>query len=244
MTSTRGWSEGLRYDYGVTESLSVGGLLSYSNLTLKSDGAFSSSSKAKGLDNIELRVVGLHPLPNIPLFFRYGLESSLSVGRSITQANGDRNNRSGGQTFTPFLGAELAKDQWIGGVRLAYDVIKSNTKLEQKLPGGISTKTDLQGGNTFTGSVYGEMNSAPWLLGAALLFRDTAGMDLAGVDTEASPAGSQNLFLQLYAPYELTKSLTLLPGLQYGWSPSGTDGGFNLDTYHVWQFQFGVRVSI
>lgn len=101
------------------------------------------------------------------------------------------------------------------GAKLAYDVVRSDAKINSEASG---TDNTLKGGNVLSFAVFYELDMKPviWGFDVALYSISAQKMDTAtqtGVDLKN---GTTNFEIATYAAWELAEDITLLPRFTFG----------------------------
>lgn len=209
-----GYTGALRSEYGISDMFSAGATLSYTSLKNEySPAGVTASTDSKGLDDIRFFLLGR--MDQAASSFRFGTDVNFSLSKSITEADSDTNRASGGISLEPFVGYEMYWNACTVGTKLAYKLYAGDRKAEDK-SATPTTTSDVSGGETVTWSAFYEHDMKPWTLGVSLDWESEAKDKEDTNGTVTTSAGQSIMTLTLYAPYEVSESLTVYPLVNYG----------------------------
>lgn len=235
-TETSGLYESVRGEYGISDMFSVGLLLKNVNMDVKPSGEGKISQS--GLVDPTLYLNGRTPLDGASL--RFGLALDLGLGKAKYDSSGtaQKNAMSGGLALTPYVGYETMVGQGYLGARLSYKVWLGDRKAEIE---DSSADIKYKGGNVLTPALYYEAKMDTLTLGAAVELNYVQKSKYTnGNNPEVELGNGRTTWdVALYAPYEITPDITLLPQFTYGqWSAYDTS---TIDNVNFWDVKVGAR---
>jgi len=209
-----GFGESLRGEYGISQQFSAGLLLENVSTKDKSSVPNSVSTTQSGLMDPVAFFHGRSDAGGGSV--RYGADLGFSLGKAKRESNGNSNNASGGISLAPFVGYEMNMGSATAGARLTYKLYTGDRSMtsETTTP---ATEAKISGPNVMTLGLFYEANMQPLTLGAALevISTDKATIKITNVTPNTKTASATDLNIKIYAPYEITPTVTLLPVFDY-----------------------------
>jgi hypothetical protein len=201
---------GVAYEYGLSEMLSVEGILAYGSLEDNS----TPSRKSTGLVDPMVTLKGTQKMDFGHL--RFGATLGLGgISKSKTESNGDTNLLSGGYSLKPYIGADLNAGPGILGARLSY-----NYKLDRTSDNN-GTEGTTKGGNETDLSAFYEYMLSDMVLGAELNYTMTA--ETKDKNDQKLNNAANKTGASLYGRIPAIEKLAIIPRLDYVFSNSDTD---------------------
>ena len=238
-------------EYGLNANYSLGLVLQYTSLTNSltplAATTVAPSTKTTGLKDPILFFNGKAKIRNGLL--RYGLSINLGVSHSQVDSLGNANAASGGSAFTPMVGYEFKLASGLLGAQLMFDAYKGNRTTDTIVTAGspISTSVRKGGGLISLAGFYEYTLKKSWVLGAALQIMSTSQTTDATVNgvLPANQDSGTNMGINLYASYEMSPKLTLLP--QFSYTKFGSAEGVpstSFSSSSAIALNFGVRYKL
>lgn len=210
----KGFSEEVRGEYGINEMMSAGLVLSYTKLKTEYSPATTADKTQKGLDDLKFFVLGRHEMG--PGSLRFGTDVNFALEKDITNADGNGgNSATGGISVEPFVGYEMTSGACTYGAKLSYLTLIGDRKKEDKSQTPTAS-SDVSGGETVTLGLFYEHKMEPLTLGASLEWASLANEKQKTNGSTTETAGHSLATLNVYVPYDVTPSITLLPQVSYG----------------------------
>jgi len=211
----KGLSQMVRGEYGINDMFSAG--LIVRNFDLKSEYSANLNQPSTKESGLADPVIFFHGrMAQGPGSLRFGADVGFSLEDSEISSTDNENMASGGISVAPFVGYEMIKDQCTYGARVSY-LFYATERNETDKTSTPPDKNKLKGGAALTTALFYEHNMNPWILGAALefVFQDGEKTTTAGVTTEEDASHSAYR-LNVYAPYDISQTIRLLPRITYG----------------------------
>lgn len=201
---TSGLSQlGATYEYGLNESLSVGGDIAYSSL--------DDDYEVSGLDDIVLFIKGVNPMETTR--FRFGALLNIPVEKAEDE---EMLFPRGSVALTPYIGYELEAGPGVWGGRLSY-MYRFNRDVEL-----FGKDIELSGGHSLGLSAFYEYMLSDMLFGGALNYRMVSEIE---VEEEEGVTGGIDSFspygIALYATIPMMEGAEFIPALSYDFGAAG-----------------------
>jgi hypothetical protein len=206
-------------EYGINDMLSVGIKLGYQtdNMT-PSDKTAASDGSFKGMLDPAVYLNGR--VGAGPGQFRFGANLAFAITKGNIDGNflPNGNEQDGGITLTPYVGYEMMLGSGLAGVRIAYDIIKTDQD-----DGAVVGKQS--GGNTTSYALFYEMNMVPviWGFDVALNTHNSTSTKFNG-NTTANNDDYNDYEIATYAAWEVCPDITILPKIAYANDLTGRSG--------------------
>jgi hypothetical protein len=236
---TSGYILGAEYEYGFNEQWAFGGALAYQAFDVETTSTTSSDIDATGLKNIELYAKGTSPTG--PGLLRYGGTLSLSPGDIEVKSDGDTNAYTGGHSFEPYVGYEMAKDKCIYGARLKLDFELS----EKTQDNATGADTEIEGAEKTEFAVFYEhLLKEDMRLGASFAWTTVEDVETkTGIVKTKSDSVTPLQTISLYAPKTLAHGV-LLPKFTYVLSSDDKINTTKVEDYSIWSLEVGYRIEL
>lgn len=231
---------GLRYEHGISEHMSVEGVITYSYRTLKYTG--KDNGQVDGLDNVQVNFKGT--CPGIGWRWRYGAYNSIGLTPASAATTGGGspnfhyNSSTGSYTFTPYTGFDFDVGSGILGAKVSYDLVKHDTVLHTS-----AGPQSFGGGQDFTVSVFYELSIEPSLIGIALNYLNESGTKLG----TASQSGWASYGANIYARFGYLDNWQIIPSVRYDWNATKSNIDMytanNIDSENSWRADLKLRYT-
>lgn len=226
---------GAEYEYGLNDIFSVGGGLQYSNIKAEYGGGDKNDST--GFEDWNLFVKGTHAAG--AGLFRYRLNLEISPEDSEIKSNGDTNNYTGGNTFTPILGYEMPMGTGIGGFIFSTEIGLGKATTNDK---GSGTKSKSEGGEiTALGFFYEQPLEQDQMIGGSIKHMTISKTKIDDGSTVESP--TPNLALQVYARSPVGAG-TLLPSFSYLFTLDDKMNGVKIKSFDLMELSLAYRIEL
>jgi hypothetical protein len=228
----KGYEEKVRGEYGINEMLSAGLQLAYANWKTEYSPSSNADDTYKGLEDLKFFILGRTELGFGSL--RYGSDVNFALEKDIIDTNGhSRNNGTGGISVEPFVGFERISGACTYGAKLSYLTLIGDRKAQNKSQ-TPTLSSDISGGEKVTLGLFYEHKMEPVVLGASLEWASLANEKSKYSGNTIETAGHSFARLNVYVPYDVTSSVTLLPKVSYAqWTAMDTENFDGVKTYNL-----------
>lgn len=228
-----GMRQRLMFEYGISEQFSAGVQLENSSIDYKLTPGTTTRTQS-GLKDLRAFFQGRNEMSAASL--RYGISVDFGLAKNKTESNGNMNNSSGGIGLAPFVGYEMYMAPCTFGARLSYSMFMGE-RTHTDETSSPATEDKINGPSVLTTSFFYEHDMAPAKLGAALQIMNTSQTKTkSGTAASVDDKNSSSAYnLKLYAPYEVTPAIVILPEFNYTsytavpHTTYDSRGGFSLD---------------
>ncbi|MGE4131766.1 MAG: hypothetical protein AB7F86_09005 [Bdellovibrionales bacterium] len=238
-TNTKGLSETVMGEYGLTDMFSAGGWIRNRDWKNEFSPSSNTSTKYSGFGDLVLFFHGKMDMGTGS--FRYGADINLGLGKQKQKSNGDLTYTTGGMGLTPFVGYEMYSNSCTYGARLSHELALAHRKRE--VEGTTTVEHELSGAEPTELAFFYEHNMQPMILGAALEFTSVSKEEdkNKSTNTTSKSAGHTSTALALYVPYEVAENITILPEFKYG-KYTAYDSS-SIDSVTFWDLSVGGRFA-
>ncbi|MDZ4660889.1 MAG: hypothetical protein SGJ18_04645 [Pseudomonadota bacterium] len=185
---------GVETEFGLLESISLGGRLSYYMSSTKED-----VGSKNGIEDVVLYTKGNWAFSSGSI--HYGLRIGFSPGDGTDDGQGNTNAFSGGPSYRPYLGYSKKFTSGFAGLDISYEY-KGDRTIDFQSPTVQSTKKTLSGGHVLALNVFYEKMSTSWNFGTYVGFTSESQKEFKSPNqTNPTPTdGGSNFILGAYAP--------------------------------------------
>lgn len=225
-----------RYEFGLSQMLSLGTTLTYSSEDNKRSG---STTTASGLHDLDLFLKG--NLAAGPGTFRYGFSLLVSPGDLTRKSNGDSNKYSGRLTLRPYLGYEVDLSPCRFGGRISREQALGDGT--EKSSTGTKKYSDWE--ETVLSLFYEHEFSPDFAAGVELDWVTTTNYNVKNPPSTIEIVSPKHV-LRIYAPMPVATG-TIIPELKYEFTSdedindSGTN--YKIEKYEYFTFGASYRIS-